>query len=116
MHEVEVKCNPSKIPDRYDVNIEKLEIGNSIHVSDLPKLDGVEIVSDARDMVVSVSAPVKEEEVAAGPTEAEVLAEKTPEGEAPAAGAKTDAKADAKPKADAKAPAADAKAAKPEKK
>ncbi len=117
MHEVEIKCNPSIIPDRYAVNVEALDINNSIHVSDLPKIDGVDIVSEGKGLVVTVSPPTKEEEVVAGPSEAEVLAEKTPEGGV-AAPAKADGKVDAKAPADAKAkaPAADAKAAKPEKK
>ena len=50
------------IPDSIDVDVEVLEIGDSIHVSDLTLPDGVELRTAADLPVVSVMAPVAEEE------------------------------------------------------
>lgn len=56
MHEIEIKCKASDIPSKLDVNIEALNIGDNLHVSDL-NFDGLEIVSSDELLVVSVVAP-----------------------------------------------------------
>lgn len=45
-HEVEVEALPDKIPGHIEVDLSDLEGGHSIHVSDLPELDGVAYLSD----------------------------------------------------------------------
>lgn len=84
LREVEIKCLPRAIPDEIVVDVSALELGDSLHVSDLPLPEGVELVSDPELSVVSVVAPQKEEE--------EAPAEAAAEGEeaAPAEGAAPD--------------------------
>ncbi len=60
--EIEVECLPTDIPDRVEVDISELGFGESITVADLNAGDGVEIITDADEVVVSVVAPHVEEE------------------------------------------------------
>lgn len=54
MHEVEVKCKASDIPQHLDVDVSKLEIGDTLHVEDL-KFEGIEIISSQDLLVASVT-------------------------------------------------------------
>ncbi|MBI2345613.1 MAG: 50S ribosomal protein L25 [Deltaproteobacteria bacterium] len=85
---IEVRCLPTAVPEAIGVDIGGLQIGQGIHVNDLQLPSGVEIPPHVNYAVVSVVAPMKEEEVAA-PVEAAVPAEGVAPvpavGEAPAA-------------------------------
>jgi len=77
LRELEVKCLPRAIPDEFVVDVTPLEMGDSLHVSDIALPEGVELISDAELSVVSVVAPAKEEEpeVEAEAAEGEVVVE-----------------------------------------
>jgi large subunit ribosomal protein L25 len=64
MHSVEVRVDPSNIPDHIDVDVTPLTIGHSLHISDLKLPPGVEVTDDPEQTVVVVSAPRAEEEPA----------------------------------------------------
>jgi len=64
LSEIEIKCLPGDIPEKIEVNVSDLKIGDAIHVSELKPPKGVEIISIGQDIVVTVSPPTKEEEVA----------------------------------------------------
>ncbi len=64
LHEVEVECLPGIIPEHIDVDVTALNIGDSIHVADLPISTGVKILEDPKTAVVSVLGQVIEEVVA----------------------------------------------------
>ncbi len=106
--EVEVRCLPTQIPDRFTVDVTGLRVGASMHVSDLTVPEGIEILTLPEEVIAAVVAPVAEEEVAAAPeaeaaAEPEVVGRAPAEGEAPAEEGAKGAKAEAKPaKADAK--------------
>jgi large subunit ribosomal protein L25 len=120
MRELRVECLPQDLPDVLEINVEKLEIGQSIHVGDITPAKGVTLLDDKGQTVFLVAAPITEEELAAmteaaaAPgAEPEVITAKAEEGEEGAVAAEGEAgKAEAKPgaagKADAKAPAAGA--------
>jgi len=88
---LEVECLPRDLPDVITVDVSHLNIGDSIHVRDIKLPEGVEAKTPAELTVLSVMAPTVEEEPASTVPEAaaspEVIKEKKPEGEAPAAGA-----------------------------
>lgn len=84
MKEIEIECLPSEIPDKINVDVTNLKINQSIHVSDLPTPKGVIFVTPSTELVVSVSPPTKEEEVAP-PTAEEAAAVEGAEAAAPAA-------------------------------
>ncbi|MBI5078598.1 50S ribosomal protein L25 [Candidatus Saganbacteria bacterium] len=75
LREIEVKCLPLEIPDKFEVDVTALKIGDSLHVSDLSAVAGVEILTTPTEMIANCSPPTKEEEVAAPvPTPEEVAA------------------------------------------
>ena len=85
--EIEVLCLPGDIPETIEVDIENLDVGNAIHVADLPLAEHVEIQADTNFTVITVLSP-KAEEVAEVVEEAEALAEGVEE--APEAGEPAD--------------------------
>lgn len=64
LNELEIECLPSKIPEKFVLDVSQLKIGDSLQVSDLKVPEGVELVTLSTEMVVAVTAPAKEEEVA----------------------------------------------------
>jgi large subunit ribosomal protein L25 len=102
---IRVACLPRDLPDLITVDVSHLEIGHSVHVSELKLPQGVTVSNPPELPVFSVFAP-KEEVVEAPTTEItqpEVIKEKKTDEAAPAAdakGGKSDAKA--APKGDAK--------------
>ena len=62
LHELRVKCLPSAIPDTIDIEISGLDIGDSIHASELTIEEGVELLTDPGQTICLVSAPRVEEE------------------------------------------------------
>lgn len=61
MREIAIECLPTQIPDGIDVDASSVDIGHSLHVSDLVVKEGVKILSDPKDAVLTVTAPVVEE-------------------------------------------------------
>lgn len=89
LREVEVECLPTDIPAKLEVDVSALQIGDSLHVSDL-RADRVEIRTEADRTIATVVPPTVLEE--AKPAE-EVAAEepelvKEKKEEAPEAGGK----------------------------
>jgi large subunit ribosomal protein L25 len=71
--EVEVECLPLEIPDGFTLDVSPLDIGDSLHVSDLELPEGVELLVDRELAVIHVIAPrVIEEEAEAEGEEGEV--------------------------------------------
>ncbi|MBW2171654.1 MAG: 50S ribosomal protein L25/general stress protein Ctc [Deltaproteobacteria bacterium] len=61
-HELEVSCLPTDMPDKIQVDVTDLDIGDAIHVGDLALIDKVKILADADLTVLTVVAPTVEEE------------------------------------------------------
>jgi len=60
--ELDITCFPKDLPDSIEVDISHLEIGDTIHVSDL-KLENITINNELTSTICSVSAPKKVEEI-----------------------------------------------------
>jgi large subunit ribosomal protein L25 len=60
-HSLEIECLPDRIPAGITVDIAKLAIGHSIHVSELSLPEGVKVLLDGRASIVSVLGKTKEE-------------------------------------------------------
>ncbi len=83
-HELEVSCLPTDMPDKIEVDVSSLDIGDSIHIRDVDLGDRVRILADTALTVVTVVPPtVEEEEV---PEEELEEVEETPAEEAEAGG------------------------------
>jgi len=61
LRDLEILVLPTDIPDRLDVDVTALRIGQSLHVSDLT-IPNAEILTDADATVCTVVAPRVEEE------------------------------------------------------
>lgn len=77
MHSISIRVFPADIPEHLDVDVSALNIGQSIHVSDLT-VDKIEIMADARQTICTIVAPRAEEVVvpvvdAAAPVEPELI-------------------------------------------
>jgi large subunit ribosomal protein L25 len=59
---VELECLPGDIPEYIDAEIADLNMGESIHVEELKVPEGSRLLTDAKEPVVVISAPVEEEE------------------------------------------------------
>lgn len=120
-HTLSLYCSAEFIPDEISIDVAGMQIGDSIHMSDIKLPEGVTPVSRDDVTLCTIAAQAKEEvvEEAAAPVDVPATAQKAPaEGAAPAAGAKGAAPA-AKGAAPAAAPAkgaAPAAAAAPKKK
>lgn len=77
--EVEIECLPENIPAHLPIDVTELSIGDALRVSQIPAIQGVEIVDDAEKVLVHVAHPAIEEapvvaaEAEAAPAEPEVL-------------------------------------------
>jgi large subunit ribosomal protein L25 len=79
---VEVECLPADIPSHIDADVSELVFGKVLRVSDLPRSDKFEFITDENQPVAHVTS-VKEEvvatpeaaaaEAATGPAEPEVI-------------------------------------------
>jgi large subunit ribosomal protein L25 len=79
---VHVESLPTAMPEYLEADVSALEIGDSLHISDLVALDGVTILDAADEILCSVVAPKAEEVEEEGATEAtepEVIGEKSEE-------------------------------------
>ena len=83
LREVEVECLPTDIPSKLEVDVSALNIGDSLHVSDL-KADRVEILTEADRAIATVVPPTVLEEAKpaeeGAATEPELVKDKKEEG------------------------------------
>ncbi len=94
MRRVHVSGTPAALPEFIEVDITELEIGSTLHVSDIAQPEGVEFLENAGNPVFSVSRP--REEVEETPAEGEE-GEEGAEGEGEAGEGGEAAEGEAKP-------------------
>ncbi len=85
LREVEVQCLPDRIPEFIEVDVTPLQVGDSIHVGDLPH-EGIELLTPDERTIVSIH----------GKTAAAVAAEEAEAAEAAASAAEGEGQAAAK--------------------
>lgn len=83
--QIEIRCLPENVPPHIEVNVEPLEVGQSIHVRDLPAINGVKIVTSGDIVLFAMMAKSREE--AAAPAAAAAATAAAPAAAAPAKGA-----------------------------
>jgi large subunit ribosomal protein L25 len=84
--EVDVECLPKDIPENIKLDISALHLHQSLKIADIAPPEGVKFMADPTALVVNISLPHKEEEVAkpveevvvAEPTEPEVIKKERP--------------------------------------
>jgi len=86
MWELQVECLPTAIPEKFEVDVSGLKIGDAIYVKDIKAPEGVKVLTDPEliAMIVKpprVEAPVVEEVAAEGAAEPELIRKKKEEAE-----------------------------------
>lgn len=106
--EINVEALPLEIPDRIEVDVSAMEMGDTLRLSDVPEPEGVKFLDDPDETVLAtVTVPTREEE----PEEPELTEEELaalaeagelPEGmEAPEGAAEAEGEGEGEPKAEA---------------
>ena len=77
LYTVVVSATPDKLPERVEIDVTSLEIGDSLTVADLPKNDEYTIVTDPEEQLVAVTEPqeISEDEEAGEAAEPAVIGE-----------------------------------------
>jgi large subunit ribosomal protein L25 len=57
VHSIEVNVDPSNIPNHLDVDVTNLAMGHSLHVRDIPRPEGLEVLTDEDTTICAVIAP-----------------------------------------------------------
>jgi large subunit ribosomal protein L25 len=80
MWELQIECLPTNIPEKIEVDVSKLKIGDAIHVKDIVVPEGVKIITDPELIAMIVKPPKvevpKEETGAEAVTEPELIRKK----------------------------------------
>jgi len=79
--EIQVECLPTDIPKEIEVDVSQLKIGDAIHIKDIVFPAKIKVLNDIEAVVLSVTAPLKEEVLTAAvegeeKAEPEVIKEK----------------------------------------
>ncbi|MDP8260580.1 MAG: 50S ribosomal protein L25 [Candidatus Gygaella obscura] len=59
--ELDVECLPTSVPNKFEIDVSALKIGDGIHIRDIVVPEGVKILHEEDSLVFSVTAPTKEE-------------------------------------------------------
>jgi large subunit ribosomal protein L25 len=82
VQQIHVESLPTSMPDFLEADVSTLEIGDSLHISDLVSVEGVTVLDAPEEIIASVVAPKAEEveeEAGAEAAEPEVIGEKESE-------------------------------------
>lgn len=83
MWELQVECLPTNIPEKIEIDVSNLKIGESLHVKDIVPPEGVKILNDGELITASVKAKKievpKEEAPVEGAEEPELIRKKKEE-------------------------------------
>jgi large subunit ribosomal protein L25 len=77
--EIEVECLPTEIPEHIDIHVDELRIGDAIHIKDIAAPQGVALMGDPEQIVVTVNPPKAEEELVEEEVPGEEAGEVEPE-------------------------------------
>jgi large subunit ribosomal protein L25 len=80
LREVFVECLPTQIPGRIELDVNELVVGRSLHASDLVMPEGVTLLTNPDEVVVTVVAPRVHEEAAPAAAAEAAPGEAAPEG------------------------------------
>ena len=63
IREVEIECLPFLIPDNVSVDASDLLMGESIHIRDIKVAEGIRLVTDPEQVVLTLAPPVSQEKL-----------------------------------------------------
>ena len=82
IRELQIECLPTAIPEKIEVDISGLKIGDAIHIKDIKIPDDIKVLNDPELIAMIVKPPkveVVKEEVAEGAAEPELIRKKKEE-------------------------------------
>ena len=85
LFKVKLRALPGDLPETLEVDVSTMEIGETVHIGELPLPEGVEIIGDKNVPVIAVAGVKSDEEdeateeVAPSSSEPEVISEKKEE-------------------------------------
>lgn len=86
--ELKIRCSPRDIPEAINVDVSNLKVHDVLHVSDIPAIEGVEMVSDSETVIATVGIVREEPEAVPvvvegeeAPAEPEVIGKGKKEGD-----------------------------------
>jgi large subunit ribosomal protein L25 len=82
LHEVTISVRPDQVPESIEADISALNIGDTLRVADLLQEGRFEVITDAEENVLTITAPISEEELAALEADAGIVQEPTDEEQA----------------------------------
>jgi large subunit ribosomal protein L25 len=106
-YDIEVTCAPDKIPTKFEVSLEGLQINDTVHLSAIKLPESVKLTTQEKDFTIAtiaVPSAIRAEAEEAAAATATSAAAPTAEGAAAPAAAATTADAKAAPAAEAKKP------------
>lgn len=62
LNDIEIEAFPNQIPQSIKIDISQLDIGDSLQVNDIEVANGVKILSNPEETVLSISKPVAQDE------------------------------------------------------
>ena len=80
-NDLEVLCLPTQVPQAIDIDVTALEIGDTIHIAEVPAPEGVELVHDVNFTVITLSVikvevePTEDDELDVAEGDAETAGE-----------------------------------------
>ena len=57
VREIEIRCEPREIPDSFEIDVSNLDVHDTLHVSDIPVSETVEILTDAELVIATRALP-----------------------------------------------------------
>ena len=73
LYKVLVSATPDNLPERIEVDVTNLDLGDSITVADLPENNEYKVVTDSEEQIAAVVAPAEETETTDVASEPEVI-------------------------------------------
>ena len=73
LYTVIVSATPSNLPERIEVDVTNLNLGDAITVADRPENNDYKVVSDGEEQIAAVAAPTEEAETTDEESEPEVI-------------------------------------------
>lgn len=73
LYTVLVSATPDNLPERIEVDVTNLDLGDSIAVADLPENNEYKVVTDSEEQIAAVVAPAEETETADVASEPEII-------------------------------------------
>lgn len=54
LNELEVVCSPNNVPETIEIDVSNMDVGDALHVNELPLSEGVTVVGEGDRVVVSI--------------------------------------------------------------